>query len=74
MVKLESVSVDDVKNIYNLLHNHYQYTQSRVAGRILDNFAQEIKKFIKVMPLEYKRVLEIEGVEEELELAEVSDG
>ena len=74
MVKLESVSVDDVKNIYNLLHNHYQYTQSRVARRILDNFAREIKKFIKVMPLEYKRVLEIEGLEEELELAEVSDG
>jgi glutamate synthase domain-containing protein 3 len=74
MVKLESVSVDDVKNIYNLLHNHYQYTQSRVAGRILDNFVREIKKFIKVMPLEYKRVLEMEGLEEELELAEVSDG
>ena len=74
MVDLEGVSVDDVKIIYNLLKNHYQYTQSQVAGKILDNFAREIKKFIKVMPKEYKRVLEMKEIEEELELAEVLDG
>jgi len=74
MVELEGVSVDDVKNIYNLLKNHYQYTQSQLAEKILDNFAREIKKFIKVMPKEYKRVLEMREVEEELELAEVLDG
>jgi len=76
MVELEGLSVDDVKNIYNLLKNHYQYTQSQLAGKILDNFGWEIKKFIKVMPREYKRVLEMKEkeVEEELELAEVSDG
>jgi glutamate synthase domain-containing protein 3 len=74
MVELEGVSVDDVKDIYNLLRNHYQYTQSEAAARILDNFAREIRKFIKVMPREYKRVLEMKEAEEELELAEVSDG
>ncbi|MCG2714577.1 MAG: glutamate synthase large subunit, partial [Candidatus Omnitrophica bacterium] len=74
MVELEGLSVDDVGDVYNLLRNHYQYTQSKVAGKILDNFAREIKKFIKVMPLEYKRVLEMEELEEELGLAEVSDG
>ncbi|PIP19880.1 MAG: glutamate synthase large subunit [Candidatus Omnitrophica bacterium CG08_land_8_20_14_0_20_41_16] len=74
MVELEGLSVDDVRDVYNILRNHYQYTQSKVAGKILDNFAREIKKFIKVMPLEYKRVLEMEGLEEELGLAEVSDG
>jgi len=74
MVELEGVSVDDVKIVYNLLRNHYQYTQSQVAGKILDNFAREIKKFIKVMPKEYKRVLEMKEPEEELELTEVLDG
>ena len=74
MVELEGVSVDDVKNIYELLKKHYQYTQSQVAEKILDNFGREIKKFIKVMPREYKRVLEKKEVEEELELAEVLDG
>jgi glutamate synthase domain-containing protein 3 len=74
MVELEGVSVEDVKNIYNLLSNHYRYTQSRLAVKILDNFAREIKKFIKVMPREYKRILEMKEMEEEPELAEVSDG
>ncbi len=74
MVELEGVSVDDVRNIYNLLRNHYQYTQSQIAGKILDNFAREIKKFIKVMPIEYKRILEGKELEVKLEPAEVSDG
>jgi glutamate synthase domain-containing protein 2/glutamate synthase domain-containing protein 3 len=74
MVELEGVSVDDVKIVYNLLRNHYRYTQSQVAGKILDNFAREIKKFIKVMPREYKRGLEMKEAKEELELTEVLDG
>jgi glutamate synthase domain-containing protein 2/glutamate synthase domain-containing protein 1/glutamate synthase domain-containing protein 3 len=74
MVELEGVLVDDVRDIYNLLRNHYRYTQSQVAGKILDNFAREIKKFIKVMPKEYKRVLEMKETEEVLDLVEVLDG
>ncbi|MFH1245823.1 MAG: glutamate synthase large subunit [Candidatus Omnitrophota bacterium] len=74
MVELEAVSADDAKTIYNLLRNHCQYTRSRLAGRILDNFDRESGRFIKVMPLEYKRVLEKEKLEEKTELTEVSDG
>jgi len=74
MVELEGLSVDDVRDIYELLRNHYQYTQSQLAEKILDNFAREIKKFIKVMPKEYKRILEMKEREEELDLIEVLDG
>jgi glutamate synthase domain-containing protein 3 len=74
MVELEGVSVEDVKNIYELLRNHYRYTQSQVAGKILDNFAREIKKFIKVMPKEYKRILEMKETEDASDLVEVLDG
>ena len=35
---------------------------------------QELKKFIKVMPIEYKRVLESKNIQEALDLMEVSDG
>jgi glutamate synthase domain-containing protein 3 len=73
-VGLESCSVDDVKNIYDLLRKHYQYTQSKVAERILDNFARDIKKFVKVMPKEYKRILELKQIGEKFDLEEVSDG
>jgi glutamate synthase (NADPH/NADH) large chain len=74
MVELETVSAEDIRTIYNLLRSHHRYTQSESAYRILDNFSRQIHKFIKVMPREYKRILEHRVVEEQLELAEVSDG
>jgi len=74
MVGLESLSVDDVRTIYNLLRNHHKYTHSEVAYRVLDNLSREIPKFIKVMPREYKRILEMEELEEIPELQEVLDG
>ncbi len=74
MVALESISADDVRTIYNLVRNHHKYTDSEVAFRILDNVSREIRKFVKVMPREYKRILEMKELEEIPELQEVLDG
>lgn len=74
MVEFEALSKDDEANIYNLLHNHYKYTNSTVAKRLIDDFKKEVKKFVKVMPLEYKRILSAKKYERKLDLAEVSDG
>ncbi len=75
MVGLEEVVEDeDIETVLQLLQNHYKYTESSVAKYILDNFNQEIKRFIKVMPYEYKRILEQRLLEEKLDLTEVSDG
>jgi glutamate synthase domain-containing protein 2/glutamate synthase domain-containing protein 3 len=74
MVELEKISAEDVRTIYNLLNNHYKCTESQLAYRILDNFSREIHKFIKVMPREYKRILEMKEIEEIPELQEVLDG
>lgn len=74
MVKIESLDAQDSETIHNLLSSHYRYTQSPLAKNILDNFEQKVKFFSKVMPLEYKRILESRGLEEKMELAEVSDG
>jgi glutamate synthase domain-containing protein 2/glutamate synthase domain-containing protein 1/glutamate synthase domain-containing protein 3 len=74
MVELEEPDSDDKITIKNLVHNHYKYTKSEIAKRILDDFTDAMKKFIKVMPIEYKRILEGKYVEEALGLMEVSDG
>ncbi len=58
MVELEPAKNEDQDTIYNLLRNHYKYTRSIKAKQILDNLRVELKKFIRVMPLEYKRILE----------------
>ena len=74
MVELETINEDDAATINNLLTNHYKYTQSSAARKVLDNFKDELKKFVKVMPVEYKRVLGAKEAEKKMELTEVSDG
>jgi glutamate synthase domain-containing protein 3 len=58
MVALEELNSSDVSMIKNLLANHYKYTLSSRAKDISDNFEKHVKNFIKVMPLEYKRIIE----------------
>ena len=74
MVELEEVSATDEETIKYLLVNHNRFTQSPIAKEILADFKNKMKKFIKVMPLEYKRILQEEVRQEKLQLAEVSDG
>lgn len=74
MVELERVCVQDVQVIYDLLRNHHKHTNSELAFRILDNFSRSVHKFVKVMPKEYKRILEMKEKQEVPELEEVLDG
>lgn len=74
MVALEAVTPEDAEKLRMLLSSHLRYTKSRVAERILSGFEKNLKKFIKVMPIEYKRVLDAKEAEIKLDLSEVSDG
>ena len=60
MVSLESPDKpeDDAATIRRLLENHYRLTRSPVAKSILDDWEQELRWFVKVMPNDYRRVLE----------------
>ena len=49
---------DEIELLHNLVKNHFKYTESEIAKRILDDWSSNIKKFVKVMPTDYKRVLE----------------
>ena len=53
----ENLLINDKDRLKSLIENHYRYTKSPKAKRILDNFENYLPKFIKVMPTEYKRVL-----------------
>jgi glutamate synthase domain-containing protein 3 len=74
MVELENLSKEDETNIHSLLHNHFKYTKSTIAKALLDDFKKELKRFVKVMPIEYKRILSAKKIEKRLDLTEVSDG
>ncbi len=59
MVDLESVTKEfDKKRLRSLLEKHVQYTGSMRAKRILDNWETSLPFFVKVMPIDYKKVLE----------------
>ena len=54
---------NDANELFRLISNHYQYTQSPLAKRILDNREEYLPHFIKVTPIEYKKVLQEEKME-----------
>lgn len=51
------------RELHQLLTNHSQYTDSRLAKSILDNWDAEVGKFIKVTPIEYKKVIQDEQLD-----------
>ena len=59
MIELENMTKDDNKEVLNLLKNHFEYTRSPKAEEILRNWSKSKFNFIKVMPTDYKRALEI---------------
>ena len=59
MVELESLKKEDIKIVKKIIQNHFNYTNSSVAKNIITSWNNEIKNFIKIMPSDYKRALEM---------------
>ncbi|MCZ6800327.1 MAG: glutamate synthase large subunit [Nitrospirae bacterium] len=58
MVELEKVvNSEDKHTLHEMLTKHLAYTGSRKAKLILDSWNVMLPKFVKVMPVDYKRVL-----------------
>ncbi|MBF0759863.1 glutamate synthase large subunit [Dysgonomonas mossii] len=53
----------DSRELRQLITNHYNYTNSPLAKYILDNWNTEVEKFMKVTPIEYKKVLQDDKLE-----------
>ena len=48
----------DIVELQDLINKHLLYTQSTMATKILTNWEEYLPKFVKVIPFEYKKVLE----------------
>jgi glutamate synthase (NADPH/NADH) large chain len=65
MVELSLVEdLNDKKELTDLIARHYELTGSKVAERILMNLDEFMDRFIKVIPYEYKKVLQEIQLEE----------
>src|SRR5688572_17679545 len=66
MVDLDTPDTEDDKaTLRRLLENHVKFTDSPVAKAVLDDFEKELRWFVKVMPTDYRRVLEHQAEIEE---------
>jgi len=92
MVEIETVEADgqvdavkvgtdltryDETRLKQMIENHKRYTNSSVAKRILENWEASREKFVKVMPVDYKRALVAQyaaRASAEIQVEEVANG
>jgi len=65
MVEIDPVTEQDAETIHQLIRQHYEYTQSAAAWRMLSGWKQCVRQFVKVMPVEYRRVLASQHLDSE---------
>ncbi len=58
MVSLEAMEEDDLETVKNAISKHFKYTSSEIAGSLLESWDSECFYFKKVMPRDYRRVLD----------------
>ena len=57
-ISAEFGPASDEANLRTLIEAHFKYTGSEVARDILDNWETALMQFVKVMPIDYRKVLE----------------
>ncbi|MCQ2228360.1 MAG: glutamate synthase large subunit [Bacteroidales bacterium] len=55
---------DDVLELQSILNKHLLYTNSAKCRTVLSNWSRYVNKFVKVIPFEYKKVLEEKKLKE----------
>ena len=58
MVELESLDAEDRQWLADIVDRHHTETGSTVAERLVASWGSAVKQFVKVMPRDYRRVLE----------------
>ena len=58
MVELLQLDGEDLSQLRTLVHRHYQLTTSALAWRVLSGWRQWSGRFVKVLPTDYRKVLD----------------
>jgi glutamate synthase (ferredoxin) len=59
MVALEPLEdAEEINDLRQMIQSHADYTQSQKATQVLSDWESMVPKFVKVMPKDYKRVLQ----------------
>ena len=76
MVDLELVTEqEDINELKTMIKSHFEYTGSIRASRILSHWDEMLPFFVKVFPMEYRRILgKMSADDQATERQEVQDG
>ena len=59
MITLEALEeAGEIEELRLMIRKHWEYTGSRRAGAILDTWEDSVHMFVKVIPRDYKRMIE----------------
>ncbi|MEM9009323.1 MAG: glutamate synthase subunit alpha, partial [Cyanobacteria bacterium P01_F01_bin.86] len=59
MVGLETLEdPEEIRELHDMIQRHVTYTNSSVGAQVLDQWDVMVPKFVKVMPRDYKRVVQ----------------
>jgi glutamate synthase domain-containing protein 3 len=57
-VEIDPLEASDIELLHDLVKRHYDYTQSAQAWRLLSGWKQLSHNFAKVMPVEYRAIIQ----------------
>ena len=64
MVGLYELDAMDLVTLYKYLSRHVEHTGSRIAQRVLEKWPSMIRKFVKVLPHDYREMLDAMDIAE----------
>lgn len=67
MIDLDKLEQEDIQVLQEMITRHHIYTNSSVAGFVLNDFENQLKNFVKVFPKDYKKVLAAKSAKEAVE-------
>lgn len=68
LVELERPGMEDFEEVFDMLEKHHKYSNSIRAFEIMSQWAEFKRFFIKVIPTEYKKVLEQQQTENQVKV------
>ena len=65
-IEFEAIDAEEGTELKTLIERHVDYTNSNKASELLKDWERNLSKFVKVMPIEYKRALKRLETEEKM--------
>lgn len=66
MADIETLEDFDKQLLKQMVRNHFSYTSSKMAHDLLNDWDKSLEDFVKVMPRDYKRVLQEKAMQPDL--------